>query len=73
MVLLELLDKVSVSKLFSSLYGKMVLTQDVSVNGVQYDSRKVRRGDLFVAIEGTAVDGHTYVESAIDRGAVAVV
>ncbi len=73
MVLLELLDKVPVTKLFSSLYGKMVLTQDVSVNSVQYDSRKVRRGDLFVAIEGTAVDGHAYVESAIARGAVAVV
>lgn len=73
MVLLELLDGVPVIKLFSSLYGKMVLTQDISVHSIQYDSRKVGHGDLFVAITGTAVDGHAFVESAIGRGAVAVV
>ncbi|RPH35082.1 UDP-N-acetylmuramoyl-L-alanyl-D-glutamate--2,6-diaminopimelate ligase [bacterium] len=55
------------------MYGKMVLTQDVSIHSIQYDSRKVGHGDLFVAIAGTAADGHAFVESAIDRGAVAVV
>jgi UDP-N-acetylmuramoyl-L-alanyl-D-glutamate--2,6-diaminopimelate ligase len=73
MVLLELLEGVPVIKLFSSQYGKMVLTQDISVHSIQYDSRKVGHGDLFVAIAGTAVDGHAFVESAINRGAVAVV
>ena len=73
MVLLELLEGVPVIKLFSSMFGRMVLTQDISVHSVQYDSRKVGHGDLFVAIAGTAVDGHAFVESAIDRGAVAVV
>jgi UDP-N-acetylmuramoyl-L-alanyl-D-glutamate--2,6-diaminopimelate ligase len=73
MVLLELLEGVPVIKLFSSMYGKMVLTQDISVHSIQYDSRKVGHGDLFVAITGMAVDGHAFVGSAIDRGAVAVV
>lgn len=73
MVLLELLEGVPVIKLFSSMFGKMVLTQDISVHSIQYDSRKVTHGDLFVAIAGTAVDGHAFVESAIGRGAVAVV
>ncbi len=73
MVLLELLEGVPVIKLFSSMYGKMVLTQDISVHSIQYDSRKVGHGDLFVAITGMAVDGHAFVENAIDRGAVAVV
>jgi len=73
MVLLELLEGVPVIKLFSALYGKMVLTQDISVHNIQYDSRKVGHGDLFVAISGTAVDGHAFVESAIAGGAVAVV
>jgi UDP-N-acetylmuramoyl-L-alanyl-D-glutamate--2,6-diaminopimelate ligase len=73
MVLLELLEGVPVIKLFSAMYGKMVLTQDISVHSIQYDSRKVGHGDLFLAIAGTAVDGHAFVESAIDRGAVAVV
>jgi UDP-N-acetylmuramoyl-L-alanyl-D-glutamate--2,6-diaminopimelate ligase len=73
MVLLDLLEGVSVTKLFSSLYGKMALTQDISVHGIQYDSRKVAHGDLFVAIAGAALDGHAFVEGAINRGAVAVV
>jgi UDP-N-acetylmuramoyl-L-alanyl-D-glutamate--2,6-diaminopimelate ligase len=43
------------------------------VSGVRADSRRVERGDLFVAVRGTAVDGHGYIESALEKGAVAVV
>ena len=45
----------------------------LQVRGVVCDSRKVRRGDLFVAIPGTAADGMQYAAQAIERGAVAVV
>src|SRR3989344_4980902 len=41
--------------------------------GVQTDSRKVKKGDVFVAYKGVGVDGHKYIEEAIKRGAVAVV
>jgi UDP-N-acetylmuramoyl-L-alanyl-D-glutamate--2,6-diaminopimelate ligase len=40
---------------------------------IQSDSRKVEEGTLFVAVRGTAVDGHSYIESAIEKGAAAVV
>jgi UDP-N-acetylmuramoyl-L-alanyl-D-glutamate--2,6-diaminopimelate ligase len=40
---------------------------------VQYDSRKVEPGDLFVAIRGLASDGHTHLASARERGASAAV
>ena len=73
MVLAELLDGIHVVKLVSSFFGKMALTQDISINAIQYDSRKVGIGDLFVAIAGTAADGHRFIEEAISRGAVAVV
>ncbi len=73
MRLAELLDGVHVVKLFSLMYGKMVLTQDVTIRSVQYDSRLVERSDLFVALRGTAVDGHAFVGDAIARGAVVVV
>ncbi|MDR1937193.1 MAG: UDP-N-acetylmuramoyl-L-alanyl-D-glutamate--2,6-diaminopimelate ligase [Tannerellaceae bacterium] len=46
---------------------------DIEIVGIQSDSRKVEPGALFVAVRGTAVDGHAYIESAIDKGAVAVV
>ena len=51
----------------------MVQTHEVEVHGIQYDSRKIERGDLFVAIKGTSVDGHAYIERAIGRNAKVVV
>lgn len=39
---------------------------------VEFDSRKVRPGDLFLAIKGESVDGHDYAERAVEAGAVAV-
>lgn len=43
------------------------------VKNVQIDSRRVQPGDLFVALRGTQVDGHEYIEKAIGQGATAVV
>ncbi|MDR2791370.1 MAG: UDP-N-acetylmuramoyl-L-alanyl-D-glutamate--2,6-diaminopimelate ligase [Tannerellaceae bacterium] len=43
------------------------------VGGIQDDSRKVTQGSLFVAVRGTATDGHKYIATAIEQGAVAVV
>lgn len=42
------------------------------VKSVQIDSRRVQPGDLFVALRGTQVDGHEYIEKAIEQGATAV-
>jgi UDP-N-acetylmuramoyl-L-alanyl-D-glutamate--2,6-diaminopimelate ligase len=43
----------------------------VRVRGIAMDSRKVRPGDLFVAIPGGTVDGHRFVSAALQAGAVA--
>lgn len=40
---------------------------------VHIDSRRIAKGHLFVAMRGTQVDGHGYIQSAIDKGAVAIV
>lgn len=42
------------------------------VTGINIDSRKVTRGDLFAAIRGTQTDGHDYIAKAVANGAVAV-
>lgn len=43
------------------------------ITSIEYDSRKVKEGSLFVAIEGFETDGHKYIDSAIKNGAIAVV
>ncbi|HLN74939.1 MAG: UDP-N-acetylmuramoyl-L-alanyl-D-glutamate--2,6-diaminopimelate ligase [Methylococcaceae bacterium] len=45
----------------------------VSIQNIQFDSRKVATGDLFVAVKGSHVDGHLFIEKAVEKGAVAVV
>lgn len=45
----------------------------VSVRSVQFDSRTVEAGDLFVAVKGTHTDGHQFIARAVEAGAVAVV
>lgn len=46
---------------------------DREINGISYDSRRVRKGDLFVAIRGTKADGHDFIIDALMQGAAAVV
>lgn len=45
----------------------------VEVVGVEYDSRQVSRGDVFVAMQGGIADGNRYIEAAVTQGATAVV
>jgi len=46
---------------------------DLDIGRIIFDSRDVQDGDLFVAIPGTQVDGHSFIDQAISCGAVAVV
>ncbi len=45
----------------------------VPVRGIAYDSRRVEKGDLFVAVRGMLHDGHTFLPQAVANGAVVVV
>jgi len=61
---------------FSSLLdGVEVLSQTGSafVKGVDYDSRRVQPGWLFVAMRGESSDGNRYIDAALQAGAVAIV
>jgi UDP-N-acetylmuramoyl-L-alanyl-D-glutamate--2,6-diaminopimelate ligase len=73
MTLSKLLDGVPVIKMFQTMYGKMVVTHEVEVRGLQYDSRKVEREQLFVALRGTTTDGHKFIDRAIAKGAKVIV
>jgi UDP-N-acetylmuramoyl-L-alanyl-D-glutamate--2,6-diaminopimelate ligase len=45
---------------------------DVEVTGIAYDSRRVKPGDLFVAVSGLHEDGHAFAADSVAKGAVAV-
>ncbi len=65
MTIADLLRDLEVNKVRGSL-GK-------EIKGIAYDSRLVKKGYLFVAVEGFSVDGHAYIKDAIRRGCVGVV
>ena len=45
---------------------------EVEITGVNIDSRRIEKGHLFVAIKGTQVDGHSFIQKALDLGAAAI-
>jgi len=57
------------------LYGAEILAQsgNPAVSGLEYDSRKVKAGDAFVAMKGETNDGNQFIDRAIAAGAVAIV
>ena len=65
MILKDILYKVSIR----SVKGNT----DAVINKLQIDSRKVNSGDCFIAIKGAVTDGHQYIETAINNGAVVIV
>src|SRR5437899_4294420 len=57
------------------LDGAEVLSQrgNPGATGLEYDSRRVKPGDVFLAMRGEASDGNKYIDKAIAAGAVAIV
>jgi UDP-N-acetylmuramoyl-L-alanyl-D-glutamate--2,6-diaminopimelate ligase len=53
--------------------AQIIGNQDILIANVAFDSRKVEKGSAFVAVKGTQVDGHRFIEKAIELGASAVV
>ena len=45
--------------------------KDVEIKGLEYDSRNIKKDDLFICINGANVDGHRFIECAKERGAKA--
>ena len=46
---------------------------DLKINKIVTDSRKIQKGNLFVAISGKKFDGHNYIINAIQHGAIAII
>lgn len=42
---------------------------NISAENMEYDSRKINKGDIFIALAGHTVDGHDFIEKAVEKGA----
>lgn len=60
-------------EILQSIDCKIIGDVELEVKDIQFDSRKVTKGTLFVAQRGTKVDGHDFIDKAVEQGAVAVV
>ncbi len=65
MQLKQLLNKVDVI----SVHGN----QDIKLNNIEFNSKKISNNDLFVAVKGEKFDGHIFIDDAISNGAIAIV
>ena len=53
--------------------GMPTLKQDISITGIESDSRKVKPGNVFIAVCGQTTDGHQHIQDALKQGASAVI
>jgi UDP-N-acetylmuramoyl-L-alanyl-D-glutamate--2,6-diaminopimelate ligase len=68
MMLSQLVKKIPILKTIGAASW-----EEIDIAGVTHDSRRVEKGFLFVAIEGTDQDGHRFIPEAVRKGASAVV
>lgn len=54
-------------------FVELIGSADKEINKIEFDSRKVEAGSVFVAQRGVHVDGHKYIPKAIDLGAAVIV
>ncbi len=64
MILQDILQNIKIEKSIGNL--------SANISNIQFDSRKVESGNLFVATRGTVSDGHSFIPMAIEKGATAI-
>jgi len=59
--------------LYKVTINSVVGSTSIQLNAIDFDSRNIKDGCVFVAINGSVVDGHKFIDLAINQGAVAVI
>ena len=49
------------------------IIENVDITNIEFDSRKIKAGNLFIAIKGFTTDGHQYIKTAFENGASACI
>ena len=60
-----------INELFKDVEYKILqkISDEIKGEDLEFDSRKIKQGDVFIALEGSIVDGHTFISKAIENGA----
>jgi UDP-N-acetylmuramoyl-L-alanyl-D-glutamate--2,6-diaminopimelate ligase len=58
--------------LYKTRLEEIIGTTNLAISSVVFDSRKIKKDSLFIAIKGVSVDGHEFIAKAIENGAVAI-
>ncbi|MCX6826953.1 MAG: UDP-N-acetylmuramoyl-L-alanyl-D-glutamate--2,6-diaminopimelate ligase, partial [candidate division Zixibacteria bacterium] len=65
--------KIQLKELIKSLKGiQLIGNDDIPISGIEYDSRRIKPGMLFAAINGYKMDGKSFIPDAVSNGAVAI-
>jgi UDP-N-acetylmuramoyl-L-alanyl-D-glutamate--2,6-diaminopimelate ligase len=60
----EIVDQIRIAEISGS--------EDIWIHHLEFDSRRVHPGSLFIAVKGSNTDGHQYIQQAIQKGAIAI-
>ncbi len=61
------------SEIIKIVNGKSSINEDIKINGIKTDTRKICEGDIFIALKGPKYDGHDYLLDAFSNGAIACI
>lgn len=67
------MEKILKDILYKVALTEVIGTTNIAVSSVEFDSRKVKKGCLFIAIKGLTTDGHSFIDQTIKNGAVAII
>jgi len=61
------------SRLAERIECEKINFTDTEITGIEFDSRKVQKGNIYICINGFNVDGHIYAKPAVENGAAAII
>lgn len=63
----------TLNELIKIVEGDTNLNSDIKIKDIKTDTRKIKKGDIFIALRGEKYDGHNYIDEALKKGTIACI
>lgn len=63
----------TLNEIIKIIDGKTIINSELEINEIKTDSRKIKKGDIFIALNGKSYDGNKYINEALKKGAIACI